>query len=736
MAFNLPAQSALAPLKPVSTVAWTRPVDWPTITDAANEVQFLVADTGIATYAIKTSFSRTASQDLLIDWGDGTTSTVSTTTATTTQHSYAVGTGTPCSRGYTTFKIRIYGSAAGVTITDSQFVILTTAVNGSIPVAINMLGVLEAYFGDGFAATTFNSYFMGNIISTIGISQGNFGMLEYCKLPSTFNATSFNQAFDYCYSLAVLVMPTSAPNMTSFNLCFRQCVNLQSLTFPSNATGITTLANAFNNCQRLTTITLPTTLDSVTSLSQAFLQCYLLNTISLPSLGSCTDYSAAFSSCASLANFKMASWTSTGVAITVTSMFNFAPALTIINLPNPVAGTTFSAASMFASCYSLQQVIFPTNFNLSVATSIFSTCNNLITVIFPTTISVTDLGSAFASCFNLQSVTLPTTVGATISMVSAFNNCSSLRSITIPSGWTLTSCATIAQSCSSLVSFTFPTGAQNSLTSLVSAFSGCYQLDTATLPSSMTAVTAMNNMFQSCSKLETVTFPATMNLVTTLGAAFSGCSNLSSVTLPTSMSALTSTGLANAFQNCYNLIECTLPATVAAGITSFASTFSGCTALKTLTLPTTQTTSLSTLVSAFASCANLTTVNNTAYLGNNLGNSATVVDGSTMTTSCGQLTSLDFYPKFSKLTLQGTSTNRNNLTSLRLRNPATSGTAPWNGSSPQIQLAYTNLSASALDQVFTDLTTVTSKTIDITGATGAATCTRSIATAKGWTVTG
>ena len=41
-----------------------------------------------------------------------------------------------------------------------------------------------------------------------------------------------------------------------------------------------------------------------------------------------------------------------------------------------------------------------------------------------------------------------------------------------------------------------------------------------------------------------------------------------------------------------------------------------------------------------------------------------------------------------------------------------------------------------MDQLFTDLTTIVGKTINITGCSGAAGCTRSIATAKGWTVTG
>ena len=45
------------------------------------------------------------------------------------------------------------------------------------------------------------------------------------------------------------------------------------------------------------------------------------------------------------------------------------------------------------------------------------------------------------------------------------------------------------------------------------------------------------------------------------------------------------------------------------------------------------------------------------------------------------------------------------------------------------------MDATALNQLFTDLPTVTAKTIVVTGNPGAATCTTSIATAKGWTVT-
>ena len=76
------------------------------------------------------------------------------------------------------------------------------------------------------------------------------------------------------------------------------------------------------------------------------------------------------------------------------------------------------------------------------------------------------------------------------------------------------------------------------------------------------------------------------------------------------------------------------------------------------------------------------------------------------------------------------------LNSLRLRN---NGTGQYAGTSPQINISYTSLGQAALVQVFNDLPTVTSKTINITGASGAAALTapeRAIATGKGWTITG
>jgi hypothetical protein len=142
----------------------------------------------------------------------------------------------------------------------------------------------------------------------------------------------------------------------------------------------------------------------------------------------------------------------------------------------------------------------------------------------------------------------------------------------------------------------------------------------------------------------------------------------------------------------------------------------------------------------FANCPNLTTINNIATgLGSQLvaGN---LIDCTTfMTSGTAQVTSLSFPQRISKLALQGTATNRSRLSSLRLTN---TGGSQWTGSSPQISVAYTDMSTANLNTLFADMAAqgnVTTKTIDITSATGAAGLSagdRLVITSKGWTITG
>ena len=134
----------------------------------------------------------------------------------------------------------------------------------------------------------------------------------------------------------------------------------------------------------------------------------------------------------------------------------------------------------------------------------------------------------------------------------------------------------------------------------------------------------------------------------------------------------------------------------------------------------------------FSGCRSLTGVTNMSSFGSSSPTGA-IVNGTTFATDARSLLSLTLVPRFSKLDVSATAGFLSALSSLRLQN---TGTGQWGGTSPQIDVSYTSLNAAALNTLFGDLTTIVSKTINITGTPGAATCTRSIATAKGWTVTG
>ena len=729
MAFNALINS----IAPIPTPPdWVRPSDWIVITDTPNEVQFLVCDIGAKAFTITTTFTRTTG-NIYIDWGDGVVDTITTTASTNTNHVYSTG-GTPCSRGYNTWKIRVYGDATCV-ITNARHIPNFSVTGGSPKYNI---GLLEAYFGNNTCGDSafFQNYFTSE--STVD-GRGTFSFLEYVKLPSVVTWNNQSGMFQNCRSLYVVVMPTSASLLNTFATFFSGCVNLLDIVIPSNATSIASFNQAFLNCYNLRTITFPATLNSCTNFTSAFQTCYSLKNVTLPSINLVTTFASTFTSCLSLQWVRFTSFpspVSPSTTVTMSGVFSGCSSLQNVYFP-PSCSTNaiYNFGTFFQNCPNLKNVVFPSGFNASSLTNIFFNCYNLTSVVFPSSMaSLNNLSSAFSGCNLLNSITLPTTVASGINMSSCFVGCNSLSSITIPSTWILGDMTGCFQNSANLISVNLPNNAQNSITALTATFSGCSKLRTVVLPTSMTSVNNMSQTFNSCNNLTSVTLPATMNSVTTMNSAFSNCFSLTSLTMPTSMTSLNN--VASMVTNCLSLKTLVMPTSISVTTLSYAGLAQNCSALETLTLPTTQTSSLNDFSFVFNSCANLTIINNLDKVGSL---TATPLVVGTMVSStatyANRITSLSFNCPFSRLTLNGgtTTTNFNKLNSLRLLN---AGAGQWTGSSPQIDVSYCDLGVAALNQLFTDLTTITAKTINITGCTGAAGCTRSIATAKGWTVTG
>jgi len=758
MAFNIPSQWGAGKANPsTAPLTWARASDWPVITDTANEVQLLVSDAALLVYAIKTTFTRPASENLYIDWGDGTVSTVTTDTSTFTTHTYVAGTGTACSRGYTTWKVRVY-TDAGCVITQAQ-------INGNSGVSmpyvsnlvINATGLLEIYYGDGTQPSDFST-------ATSNIAC-YYTYLEYVKFPSdmSYNTVSgfFNNSFNNtttstaaAANLSKVVMPTTMGTTTNiqFSNTFNSCYNLLEFTFPATIV-CTNLDSTFTNCKNLQTVTFPTystAFSTLTAMNTTFSGCTLLTTlVNMPaSLPAITSLASTFASCTSLNNITIPRLgTTAGGSISLSSAFSTCSSLRSIIWAGDYTGGTAVVLDMpttFSSCINLSSFRMPEGPNIASMNSTFQICSMLKSVILPNSaVGINNLTSCFASCAGLQEVVFPVTVTSSVSLASTFSACSSIQNVQLFEGGTITSLSATFTNCISLKSITLPASLAN-CTTLSQTFNNCTSLQSATLPASMPLVTTCASLFSSCTSLQTVTLPTTLTLVTTIAFIFNGCTSLTSgATFPALPAATTAQ---SAFINCRSLTSVVF-SSINASFTTWTSAFSGCTSLVTVTLPSTQmtgvTVSATGLGQLFQSCSRLETVNNMDKIGSTA--TATLFDASTTTnntfTGIYQLQSISLSPRLSRFTCFGYVNNStiNKVAAVRLL--ATGGTQ-WTGSSPQISIAYTSMGTAAIVTMFNDMAaqaSVVSKTVDITGAVGASGLTaadRLIVTSKGWTITG
>jgi len=733
MAFNLPVQNYFRRTDGPS--AYSRPSDWPVITDAAAEVQFLFCDLGDAECSIRTTFTRTSgSQNIVIDWGDTTTSAVTATTQTYTNKTYTPGSGTACSLGYTTFKIRVYFTGTGVSFLNNCNIL--PKIISSNTLSVQVCNVLEAYYGNSTqTATTVNFYSVGDS-STLGI----YSNLQFVKLPATVSWTSWATTFQSCISLLKIVMPTSNSTATSYQQAFRSCSSLLELTFPSNSTGITSLSSAFDTCNNLRSVTFPTTLNSCTDISFIFTVCVNIRSVTFPSINSCSNMQYAFQNARILEWVKFTSMPTVVGAILANSTFGGCTNLQNVYFPSTgTAGSIYGFVSTFQSCPQLKSIVFPSNINVSSFSSTFNGCSSLISCILPTNAAAcSTYDSMFANCGTLIKIILPTAPTSPVSFGSVFTSCLKLQEVTIPSGYTFTNMSNTFTSSMSLKTLNWTPGTQNSLTTLDSTFNGCNLLTSVSMPSSMSVLTSLGNTFTNCYMLSGVTLPSSLNTVLTMTGTFNGCGLLNSVTLPTSMSACTN--FSNVFGNCKSISGVTLPNIVSLSTTTFQAAFNNCLSLKTCVLPgAAQLSGVTDITTMFRLCSNLTTLTNFDKIGS-LTTTPILAASGLIYNRFKSGSAISFSGPLSKLELQGIASNqRTDVQGVRLLNTSA---GQWGGTSPQINISNTNMSTAQIVQLFNDMAAqgaVLSKTINITTATGTAGLTlanRQIITNNGWTITG
>lgn len=242
---------------------------------------------------------------------------------------------------------------------------------------------------------------------------------------------------------------------------------------------------------------------------------------------------------------------------------------------------------------------------------------------------------------------------------------------------------------------------------------------------------SVDGMFMECSTLQYVKLPDSWNdTLSSLSSMFLRCKSLTHITLPENWGA-SITNINNLFRECRSLVEVNLPESWG-NVTYVSDLFHGCSLLTRVNFPS----NLSIRINfnaqrVFKDCYSLVEVTNLS----GLGSSVSDTNFSSFISHAESFKGvLEIGSRVSRISLLDDSNNwrYSEITGLRLLN----ANSVFSGASPHVNVKGCKLNAQALNTLFGDLPTRSNKTINITDCPGAATCTRSIATAKGWTVTG
>ena len=291
-----------------------------------------------------------------IEWGDGTTSTVSgrsVEAVNSTKHVYPAP--------------------------------------GEYVIAIDVTGSLGIVGGLSYgsqllwkAATTSSSILNCNRVYQNAIQKVEIGR----------NTSIERGAFVACYSLTSITIPDGVTRIEE--QAFHHCHSLTSITIPDGVTSIG--SSAFVACYSLTSVAIP---DSVTSIgSTAFQANSSLISITIPD-GVTSIESNTFQYCYGLANITVPN----SVESIGNSAFVSCYHLTSITIPD---GVTNIANNAFQYCYSLTSITIPGNVP-SIRSNVFQNCYRLASITISDGVE-SIWGSAFRDCHSLTSITIPDSV--------------------------------------------------------------------------------------------------------------------------------------------------------------------------------------------------------------------------------------------------------------------------------------------------------------------------------------
>ena len=281
--------------------------------------------------------------NMVVDWGDGTTDTITTWNQAELNHDYSLTTGAGV------YTISLDGVFSGIKFNNGGDKLKLTE--------INQWGTNQW--------TTMNAAFRGclNMIGTYTDTPDTSlvvtmaRMFETCYLFNsavnfdTVNVTSIYYMFSYCYQFNQPIN-FNAPALVSSQYAFHQCTVLNQPINITTTSALSATTRMFYNCKKLTgPITISDT-SGVGSMDYMFWTCTDLNTPINFNSSSCTNFNNLFTNCI---NLNSSITLDTSSALNVGALFNGCSSFN-----QPVSFTTplvTSFAYMFYNCSSMASAI-------------------------------------------------------------------------------------------------------------------------------------------------------------------------------------------------------------------------------------------------------------------------------------------------------------------------------------------------------------------------------------------
>ena len=408
--------------------------------------------------------------------------------------------------------------------------------------------------------------------------------------------------------------------------------------------------------------------------------------------------------------------------------------------------TTFTNPyQMFFGCTSLKCLPSLNTRNWTNLNNVFGNCYSLTSVPFMDTRNVTNIAGAFGFCYSLKSLP-PINTSNVTNFDSAFRECYALVEVPPYDFSKATTINLLFNACYNLKKV--PRIVAPNCTIVSGAFQGCFNLIRIEQFVVSPSITSINNLFATCSALEEVPFFDTSN-VTNMGVAFRGCNKLKKIP---NYNTSNVTNFANTFNSCWALEE--FPKLDYSKATSMAGAFNQCFAMQGGTnfgltlgnvtdfntcftncqsiqyLPPLNLPNVTNVNNAFSQCFNLKQINITGVCAATA--NLNISSFNNLFNSCYSLQSITGYIDFSGYTgagfasvLSGIFTNDSSLEYIGIT-----------GIQQTFSVLNCKLGATALNNIYSSLATVSGKTITVTGNYGVTNDNPAIATAKGWTVTG